>query len=315
MPELPVLDHDAVLRAVSPKSAIERVRQALIDFHRGLWTMPPKVYLDSPPYGDFRAMPARGDGLALLKWVTSFPANPDRGLPTVTGIVCLSDATNGEPLMLLDARSVTALRTGAIAAVATRALAASQAGAVGIIGCGLHGGWAARCLAEIGYGPGVCHDPREQAAQQLAEELGWSAGSREEALRCEVVCCITPGTEPVIEAGDLRPGLHLNMLGADGPGKSEASPGAVASCALFCDEWEQASHGGELTGAVRAGLAQRSQVTELGAVLAGSAPGRPGPQAVTLFDSTGLAIQDLAVAAAALEAWREGAVEAQTVTL
>jgi ornithine cyclodeaminase/alanine dehydrogenase-like protein (mu-crystallin family) len=260
-------------------------------------------------------MPARGDGLALLKWVTSFPANPDRGLPTVTGIVCLSDATNGEPLMLLDARSVTALRTGAIAAVATRALAASQAGAVGIIGCGLHGGWAARCLAEIGYGPGVCHDPREQAAQQLAEELGWSAGSREEALRCEVVCCITPGTEPVIEAGDLRPGLHLNMLGADGPGKSEASPGAVASCALFCDEWEQASHGGELTGAVRAGLAQRSQVTELGAVLAGSAPGRPGPQAVTLFDSTGLAIQDLAVAAAALEAWREGAVEAQTVTL
>jgi ornithine cyclodeaminase/alanine dehydrogenase-like protein (mu-crystallin family) len=315
VPELPVLDHDAVLRAVSPKSAIERVRQALIDFHRGLWTMPPKVYLDSPPYGDFRAMPARGDGLALLKWVTSFPANPDRGLPTVTGIVCLSDATNGEPLMLLDARSVTALRTGAIAAVATRALAASQAGAVGIIGCGLHGGWAARCLAEIGYGPGVCHDPREQAAQQLAEELGWSAGSREEALRCEVVCCITPGTEPVIEAGDLRPGLHLNMLGADGPGKSEASPGAVASCALFCDEWEQASHGGELTGAVRAGLAQRSQVTELGAVLAGSAPGRPGPQAVTLFDSTGLAIQDLAVAAAALEAWREGAVEAQTVTL
>jgi ornithine cyclodeaminase/alanine dehydrogenase-like protein (mu-crystallin family) len=109
--------------------------------------------------------------------------------------------------------------------------------------------------------------------------------------------------------------MHLNMLGADGPGKAEATTGAVASCALFCDEWAQASHGGELTAAVEAGMVTRERVTDLGAVLTGEAPGRPGPEAVTLFDSTGLAIQDLAVAAAALEALRGGAVEAQTVTL
>ena len=96
------------------------------------------------------------------------------------------------------------------------------------------------------------------------------------------------------------------MLGADGPGKAEATVGAVASCALFCDEWEQASHGGELTGAIEAGMVTRDRVTELGAVLAGDAPGRPGPAAVTLFDSTGLAIQDLAVAGAASDAWRGG---------
>jgi len=89
----------------------------------------------------------------------------------------------------------------------------------------------------------------------------------------------------------------------------------VAACALFCDEWEQASHGGELTAAVTAGLVTREQVTELGAVLAGDAPGRPAAQAVTLFDSTGLAIQDLAVARAALEAFRAGRVSAQSVTL
>jgi alanine dehydrogenase len=312
---LPVLDHDAVLRAVSPTDAIARVRTALPRFHAGEWMMPPKVYLDSPPFGDFRAMPARGDGLALLKWVTSFPGNPARGLPTVTGLVCLSDASSGEPLMMLDARSVTALRTGAVAAVATEALAPSKARAVGIVGCGLHGAWTARCLAAAGYGPGVCYDPRPEAASQIAAELRWRAGSRSEALRSEIVCCITPGAEIVVDAGDLRPGLHLNMLGADGPGKAEASVGAVASCALFCDEWEQASHGGELTGAVQAGLVGRERVTELGAVLAGDAQGRPGPDAVTLFDSTGLAIQDLAVAAAALEAWREGRVEAQTVML
>jgi len=315
VPEIPVLAHDAVLDAVSPELAIERVREALLRFHSGDWAMPPKVYLDSPPYGDFRAMLARGDGLALLKWVTSFPRNPSRGLPTVTGIVCLSDATDGEPLMLLDARSVTALRTGGVAAVASAALAVAGARTIGLIGCGLHGAWAARCLAAAGYGPGVCHDPRQEAAEALAAELGWSVGSRADALGQEIVCCVTPGTEIVVDAGDLRGGLHLNMLGADGPGKAEASVGAVASCALFCDEWQQASHGGELTGAVSAGLVGRGQVTELGAVLAGDARGRPGPEAVTLFDSTGLAIQDLAVAAAALEAWRAGKVRAQTVAL
>jgi alanine dehydrogenase len=315
MAELPVLSYDAVLAAVSPEAAIERVGEAFVAYHAGEWTMPAKVYLESPPFGDFRAMPARGGGIALLKWITSFPGNPARGLPTVTGVVCVSDATNGEPLMLLDARSVTALRTGAVAAVATRALAAPGARSVGLIGCGLHGAWVARCLAVAGYGPGVCFDPDAGAATAVATELGWETGAREDAVRCEVVCCVTPGTEIVIDAGDLRPGQHLNMLGADGPGKAEASIGAVASCALFCDEWAQASHGGELTGAIEAGIVTRDRVTELGAVLAGAAPGRPGPEAVTLFDSTGLAIQDLAIAAAALEAWRTGAVPAPTVSL
>jgi ornithine cyclodeaminase/alanine dehydrogenase-like protein (mu-crystallin family) len=315
MAELPVLDHDAVLAAVSSSVAIERVRAALLRFHAGDWVMPAKVYLDSPPFGDFRAMPARGDGLALVKWVTSFPGNPAHGLPTVTGVICLSDASNGEPLMLLDARSVTALRTGAVAAVATQALAAPGASSVGIVGCGLHGAWAARCLTAAGYGAGVCFDPRAEAAAALASELGWEAGSRLEAVACDVVCCVTPGAEIVIDVADLQPGLHLNMLGADGPDKAEASVEAVASCVLFCDEWTQASHGGELTGAVTAGLVTRERVTELGAVLAGDASGRPDAQAVTLFDSTGLAIQDLAVAGAALAAWRAGRVSAQTVRL
>jgi alanine dehydrogenase len=109
--------------------------------------------------------------------------------------------------------------------------------------------------------------------------------------------------------------MHLNMLGADGPGKAEATVAAVVACSLFCDEWAQASHGGELTGAVQQGLVTRERVTDLGAVLAGDAAGRPSSTAVTLFDSTGLAIQDLAIAAAAYDAWRDGSVEAQTVEL
>jgi alanine dehydrogenase len=277
--------------------------------------MPAKIYLESPPYGDFRAMPARGDGLALLKWITSFPGNPARGLPTVTGVICLSDAMTGEPLMLLDARSVTALRTGAVAAVATQALARPEARTVGIIGCGLHGAWTARCLAAAGYAAGVCFDPDVDAAGRVATEFGWEVGARAAAARCDIVCCITPGAQTVIDAGDLRAGLHLNMLGADGSGKAEATVGAVSACVLFCDEWEQASHGGELTDAVAAGAVTRDRVTELGAVLAGEARGRPGPEAVTLFDSTGLAIQDLAIARAALHAFRDGRVAAQTIRL
>ncbi len=303
MHEIPVFDHDAVLAAVSPAEAIARTREAFLRHRAGDWVMPSKVYLESPPYGDFRAMPARGDGLAMLKWISSFPGNPERGLPTVMGVVVLSDAETSEPLALLDARSVTALRTGAVAAVAARALAAVEPpdATCGIVGCGLHGAWAARCLVAEGYGGGVCHDPRSEVAEALAAELGegWRAGTLEEAVACDVVTCVTPGATPVVNVGDLRPGLHLNMLGADGPGKAEATIEAVAACDLYCDEWAQASHGGELTGAVEAGLVTRDDVVDLGAVLAGDAP-RPSGERPTLFDSTGLAIQDLAIAAAVL---------------
>ena len=316
VPQLAVLDHDTVLAAVSPQAAIEVTREAFEFHHRGEWVMPAKVYVQSPPYGDFRAMPALGGDLALLKWVTSFPGNPQQGLPTVSGVVCLSDARTGVPLAILDARAVTALRTGAVAAVATQALAAGGARTVGIVGCGLHGAWTARCLAAAGYNDGVCFDPRPDAAATLAAELGgWAVGDLPAALGCDIVCTVTPGGAVVLERDDLRPGQHLNMLGADGSGKAEASVEAVVACELFCDEWAQASHGGELTGAVAAGLVTREQVTTLGAVLAGAARGRSGPDATTLFDSTGLAIQDLAVAAAALRAARAGEVQAGTVSL
>ncbi|HEX8074148.1 MAG TPA: ornithine cyclodeaminase family protein [Thermoleophilaceae bacterium] len=315
MPELPLFDRDAVLAAVSAGEAIDRVRDGFVRFAHGEWAMPPKTYLDAPPGGDFRAMPARGGGLAILKWVTSFPDNPARGLPVVMGVICVSSAETGEPLALVDVRAVTALRTGAVAAVAAQELAREDARTVGIVGCGVHGAWAARCLAAAEYGPGACFDPDPDRAGAVAGELGWEAGGLDDALACDVVTCVSPGHEPVVRAGDLRPGMHLSMLGADGAGKAEAEVEAVARCALFCDEWAQASHGGELTGAVEAGLVGRDDVTELGAVLTGAAAGRPSDEAVTLFDSTGLAIQDLAICHALVEALRAGAARPPTARL
>ena len=260
-------------------------------------------------------MPALGSGLAILKWVTSFPGNPAAGLPVVMGVICVSNAQTGEPLALIDVRSVTALRTGAVAAVAAQELAREDASTVGIVGCGLHGTWAARCLAAAEYGPGICFDPDPEAAGALAGELGWEAGTLEDALACDVVTCVTPGSEPVVTAAALQPGVHLNMLGADGPGKAEAEVEAVVRCELFCDQWDQASHGGELTAAVEAGRISRDDVRELGAVVTGSAPGRSGPEATTLFDSTGLAIQDLALCHAVIEAHRGGRIKGRSVTL
>ncbi|MEA2248648.1 MAG: alanine dehydrogenase, partial [Solirubrobacteraceae bacterium] len=289
MPEIPVFDHDAVLKAVTPLEAIERVRDGFVRHAAREWEMPAKTYLLAPPNGDFRAMPARGSGLAILKWVCSFPGNASAGLPVVMGVICVSNAENGSPLALIDARAVTALRTGAVAAIAAQELAREDAASAGIIGCGLHGAWAARCLAAAEYGPGVCFDPDPDRAGALAGELGWEAGSREDALACDVVTFVTPGHELALWRSDLRPGMHLSMLGADGSGKAEAEPDAVAACQLFCDEWAQASHGGELTGAVEAGRVAREDVTELGDVLTGRAPGRTSGDEVTLFDSTGLA--------------------------
>ena len=224
-------------------------------------------------------MPARGDGLALLKWITSFPANPARGLPTVTGVVLLSDAQDGRPLMLLDARSVTALRTGAVAAVAARALARLDAATVGIVGCGCgpHGVWTRAWRPPATAGRVRRPARRGRRGAGLRAGLGGGLALRSGRLRRRA-CCVTPGAQIVIDAGDLRPGLHLNMLGADAAGKAEASIGAVSSCQLFCDEWDQASHGGELAGAVAAGLVTRDSVTELGAVLAGESPGPRGPR-------------------------------------
>ncbi len=310
-----VLDYESVMGSVSPELAIERVREGFIRYAKDEWSMPPKVYLDSAPHGDFRAMPASGDGLAILKWVTSFPSNATRGLPTVTGTILVSDGETGRWLALIDGRSVTALRTGAAAAIASQALESDNAETVGIVGCGLHGRWAALCLKAAGYDAGVCTDVNPGVAESLADELGWRAGGLGEALDCDVVTLITPGFEPVVRVSDLRGGMHINALGADGPGKAELEVEAVANCELFCDEWRQASHGGELTGAVAAGLVSSERVTELGAVLTGASPGRTSDEAITLFDSTGLAIQDLAIARAVLEQHREGLIEAPTISL
>jgi ornithine cyclodeaminase/alanine dehydrogenase-like protein (mu-crystallin family) len=233
----------------------------------------------------------------------------------VTGALLVSSAETGQLLAIMDCGAITSLRTGAAAAVSARTLAGDDARTAGVIGCGVNGAWAARCLAAAGYGPGTCFDPRAEAAEALASELGWERGSRELAAAADVVVTVTPADAPVIGAADLRAGQHLAVLGADAHGKAEVEPEALGRCRLFCDEWEQAAKGGELSGPVAAGTVRREAVTEIGEVLLGRAAGRTGSEEITLFDSTGLAIQDLGIAHAVLDAHAEGRVEAAHASL
>lgn len=302
-----------VYAAVPPEGAVDAVRDGFVAYARDEWSMPPKVYVPAYPAGDFRAMPALGAGHAVLKWVTSFPGNPEHGLPTVTGLVLLSDASNGSLVAVLDAAAVTALRTGAAAVLAAEALGREDAETAAVVGAGVNGMAAARTFLARGRSVALW-DVDLGRAEAAASELGASvAGSLEEALGADLLVTMTPGHEVLLPPGSLRPGQHVSLMGADGPGKSEVAIEEVARARVFCDDWEQASHAGELTHAVKAGVLAREDVTELGGVLAGSATGRTRDEEITLFDSTGLAIQDLAIALAAME--RAAELDLQTLEL
>jgi alanine dehydrogenase len=298
---IPFFSGDNVREAVAPERALGAVRDAFVAYARGEWTMPPKVYVPAYPAGDFRAMPALGGGHALLKWVTSFPGNPAQGLPTVTGLVLLSDASTGMLEAALDAGAVTALRTGAAAVLAAETLGRRDAGTAAVIGAGVNGEAAARTFVARGRRV-LLWDVDRGRAESVAERIGAEvAASRDEALAADVLVTVTPGREVVLGAGSLQPGQHASLMGADGPGKAEIAVDELARVRVFCDDWEQASHNGDLLHAVEAGVLGREDVQQLGDVLIGTAEGRQTDQDITIFDSTGLAIQDLSIALAAME--------------
>ena len=316
MTSIAVLSARHVEAAVTPSEAVDAVRAAFVAHARGEWTMPPKVYVAAYPAGDFRAMPALGDGYALLKWVTSFPGNPARGLPTVTGLVLLSDATDGTLRAVLDTGAITALRTGAAAVLAAEILGRPDATSAAVVGAGVNGRAAARTFVERGR-PVAVWDIDAGRAATAADELGAAvAGSREEALAADIVVTVTPGHEVLFPVGSLHAGQHVSLMGADGPGKAEIAAEELARVHVFCDDWGQASHNGDIVHALAAGLIERSDVTILGDVLTGAAGGRASADDVTVFDSTGLAIQDLTVALAAYRRYEAGELsDVQTISL
>ena len=209
-PMVPVFSAADVERAVSPHEAYDAVRDAFVAYARGEWTMPPKVYVTNYPAGDFRAMPAIGGGHALLKWVTSFPGNPARGLPTVTGLVLLSDAETGGLLAVLDAAAVTALRTAAAAVLAADTLCrAGSRRRTRSSACGVNGAETVRML--VAHGAAPARVGRRRGASRAVAERARRARRRRAPRRrspCEVVVTVTPGsrcsTPGLARAGPAR---------------------------------------------------------------------------------------------------------------
>lgn len=301
VPPTRILNRTTTEALVTYSDVVSAVEQAFVAHARGETHMPPKVYLDLPEYGgDFRAMPCSLGKVAGVKWVNAHPRNPtEHGLPSVMGVYVLSDAETAVPLAVLDATWITAARTGAAAAVASKYLGRKSPARLGFIGCGVQARTMLAChralfgeaLAVFGY------DRDPDKARGFADEVGGAVGSLEEVAACDLLCASTPARTPVLPDRLVQAGTHINAMGADGPGKQELDAAILRRARVFIDEWEQASHSGEINVPLTKGtLKQADLAGTLGQVVAGQCPGRQTEADITVFDSTGLAVQDLAVA-------------------
>ena len=303
-----LLSESQVRELADMAEVVDAVEAAFAAHGRGEVQMPSKVYLDLADVpGDFRAMPAFMDGAAGVKWVNSHPNNPERHqLPSVMGMYILSDPETATPIAVLDATWLTAVRTGAAGAVASKYLAVAAPQTIGFVGCGVQ----ARVLlaAHRVSNPDLVvrgADTREQAAVDFAAEVGGTATSIEAACACDIVCTTTPVREPIIRREWIAAGVHINAIGADGPGKQELDSALLSGTKVVIDDVEQASHSGEINVPLHQGtLAATDLHATLGQVVAGIKAGREGDE-ISIFDSTGLAVQDVAVARRIVELARQ----------
>lgn len=294
-----VLPGKEIEKILTMELAIPAVEQAFAAHGRGEAVMPPKVYLPLDKFGgDFRAMPSLLGDAAGVKWVNMHPENPKRfKLPSVMGVYILSDPETAFPLAVMDGTRLTAFRTGAAAAVASKRLAAKSPATIGLIGCGVQ----ARALlaahrAVYGALRAIVADISAESAAKFAKEAGGFVGSMDQAGSCDIICTSTPARSPVLFRSYVGISTHINAMGADAPGKQELDPRILQDAVVVVDDLAQATESGEVNVPIHSGAYSRDKIHgTLGEIVAGKKPGRTGTE-ITVFDSTGLAIQDLALA-------------------
>lgn len=284
----------------------DAIESAFAAHGRGEVRMPPKVYVELEG-GDFRTMPAYMPrlGLAGVKIVNMHPNNPERGIPTVMALTVLLDPHDGRPTAILNATSLTDLRTGAAGGVACRYLAPSKEVSLGIVGSGRQANSQIAAIAEeLAVRELLIWSRKEVNAERLAsrwKHLDAKSDRIEKVCGCEVVVTTTPSTSPLVRSEWISEGTHINAIGADAPGKEELDPAILKRAYVFVDDIEQAMHSGEINVPVSKGLFRREDIAgTLGQVVIGLC-GRKRREEITIFDSTGLAIQDIAIARIAME--------------
>jgi alanine dehydrogenase len=303
-----LLNSEDVHRNTEMAELIAAIEDAFAAYHRGDAQMPPKSYIDLPQYnGDFRSMPAYLDAgdwdAAGIKWVNVHPDNREKfDLPTVIGAMIYSDPRNAFPLAVLDGTELTMQRTGAAAAVATDHLAVEDASSLGIVGAGVQSYTQLRAISTIRPIEEVVISDLDEAkvarfVDTFEDEFEVRPGTPEDAAACDVLSTVTPVESPIVEREWLGAHTHVNAMGADAEGKHELADEILLDATLVIDDYEQTTHSGEINVPYGEGVLTDDDIYgEIGEIVVGEKPGRTDEDGITVFDSTGLAIQDVAAA-------------------
>jgi alanine dehydrogenase len=299
-----LLGESEVEKLLEIGEALEAVEKAFKLQAQGKVVMPPKLYLDLPEFhGDFRAMPAYIDGFAGVKWVSVYPDNRNHNLPSVMATIILCDSRTGRPLAIMGGTHITNMRTGAAGGVAVKYLARKDSSVIGMIGAGAQARTQLMAIREVL--PGIrevkVFDQYKNIAWRYAEEMAAAlslnvlpVGTVEEASEADIIVTTSPSRAPLVKKQHVRPGAHINAIGADAKGKQELESTLLREAKIIVDDIEQACHSGEINVPLSEGAIQIANIySTLGQVVANIKKGRVNSKEITIFDSTGLAIQDI----------------------
>ncbi|HEX9559741.1 MAG TPA: ornithine cyclodeaminase family protein [Candidatus Dormibacteraeota bacterium] len=298
MRELLYLSREDVERLLDVDAMLDVLGKALIAFSAGITIVPPRVGIRVPDLGLMGTMPGYVPGVALeVKLVSVFPDNHQHALPSHQGLIALFDESNGAPLAIMDGTYITAIRTGGTAAVATRALARKGAKVLAILGAGVQGASHLETLPRVRDFEEIriaSRDASKAAALASRHPLARAVGSFEDAVRgADVIACCTDSHEPVIRRDWLKPGVHVSSVGGTfGP---EIDPMTMSAARVFV-EWRGAATNPPPAGAHELQGLDAEKLTEVGEVLAGTRPGRLSEEEITVYKSTGHAVEDAATA-------------------
>ena len=300
------LSEDEVRSLLTMDDAIKAVERAFSDHGLGKTQMPPKSYLYFNRYdGDLRTMPAYLEGMdsAGVKIVNVHEKNPAQGLPTVMAILVLNSPHTGAPVAIMGATYLTSMRTGAAGGVAASRLARPDSRVVGLVGAGVQARTQLMALSRFFKieQVRVVDRPMDRARALEAEcrkflDCDYSPTAEvQETCDCDILVTTTPSREPVVKEVWIRPGTHINAIGADARGKQELESSLTVGSKVVVDDMAQAVHSGEVNVPISQGVLKPEGIYgQIGEIMIGKIPGRTSREEITIFDSTGLAIQDVA---------------------
>ncbi|MBE0534277.1 MAG: ornithine cyclodeaminase family protein [Phycisphaerae bacterium] len=303
-----IIDAETIAGAFTMADYVATVEEAFCLCGRGEVQMPPKLYLTFPQ-GDLRCMPVCIPNMntAGVKNVNVHPGNTD--LPTVMATITLIDPETGFPLAIMDGTHITRMRTGAAGGVAAKYLSRENSRTAAFIGAGAQAQTqlAALLVTRPAIEKVIACDIRREHLEHFVEivrsthgrEVLCTPSIQQAAEHADILVTTTTVRVPVVHNDWIKPGTHINAIGADAPGKQELDPAILNRAIVVVDNWEQASHSGEINVPVSHGLLTRDDIhADIGQIVCGAKPARQTEDEITVFDSTGLAVQDISAATA-----------------